>query len=93
MPSDITRMWKSTRVKEEIVAFLQEKYKPKSQYDNEKVEYNQIIILAEFIQYNIIFAKNELMFDEYKIAMLCDLFWKLLEFDPEDDSKEINVQD
>ena len=40
LPSDITKMWKSTRVKEEIVAFLQDKYKPKSQYDAEKVEYN-----------------------------------------------------
>ena len=30
LPSDIAKMWKSTRVKEEIVAFLQEKYKPKS---------------------------------------------------------------
>ena len=30
--------------------------------------------------YNIIFAKNELMFDEIKVAMFCDIFWKLLEF-------------
>ena len=57
------------------------------------MEYNQINILAEYILYNIIFAKNELMFDEYKVAMVCDLFWKLLEFDPEDDAKEINVED
>ena len=39
--------------------------------------------MAEYILYNLIFAKNELMFDDIKTAMLCDLLWKLLEFDPE----------
>jgi len=34
--------------------------------------------------YNIIFAKNELLFDEFKTAALLDLFWRLLEFEPED---------
>lgn len=38
--------------------------------------------------YNMIFAKNELMFDEFKIAVVCDLFWRLLEFDPEDETKD-----
>lgn len=74
-------------MKDEIVKFLQELYKPKSQFEQEKVEYNHINILAEFILYNIIFAKNELMFDEFKVAMMCDMFWRLLEFDPEDDSQ------
>ena len=36
--------------------------------------------------YNIIFAKNELMFDDIRVAMLLDIFWRLLEFNPEDDS-------
>lgn len=86
LPSDIETLWKSMRVKDELVKFLQEKYKPKSQFEQEKVEYNQINILAEFLMYNIIFAKNELLFDNFKISMLVDLFWQLLEFDPEDDS-------
>jgi hypothetical protein len=30
LPSDITRIWKSPRVKDELVKFLQELYKPKS---------------------------------------------------------------
>ena len=84
LPTDIKKLWKSTRVKEELVAFLQNLYKPKSQYDTEKVEYNQINILAEFIYYNLIFAKNEMMLDEFKVAVVLDLFWRLLEFDPED---------
>jgi len=30
----------------------------------------------------MIFAKNEMMFDEFKAAVVLDIFWKLLEFDP-----------
>ena len=43
--------------------------------------------------YNIIFAKNELMFDDFKIAVVLDIFWKLLEFDPDDsaDKKKDNL--
>jgi len=59
-------------------------FKPKSQFEQEKVEYNHINILAEFILYNLIFAKNELMFDEFKAAMLVDMFWNLLEFEVDD---------
>jgi hypothetical protein len=32
----------------------------------------------------MIFAKNELIFDEFKVAVVLDIFWKLLEFDPMD---------
>jgi hypothetical protein len=38
----------------------------------------------------MIFARNELMFDEFKVAVVLDIFWKLLEFDPNDKSS-INV--
>ena len=33
LPSDITKIWRSTRVKDELVKFLQELYKPKSQFE------------------------------------------------------------
>ena len=64
MPSDIRKVWKSPRTKDELVKFFQELYKPKSQFEQEKVEYNQINILSEYQYYNMIFAKNELMFDD-----------------------------
>ena len=32
----------------------------------------------------MIYAKNELMFDDFKISVVLDIFWKLLEFNPED---------
>ena len=38
----------------------------------------------------MIFAKNELMFDEFKVSVVLDIFWKLLEFDPID-KQSINV--
>ena len=41
--------------------------------------------------YNIIFAKNELMFDDIRVSMFLDIFWKLLEFNPEDES-ELHIQ-
>ena len=91
-PSDVEHFWRHTRVKDEIVKFFQEKYKPKSQYEAEKVEYNQINILAEQVQFNIIFAKNELLFDNIKVAMFLDIFWKLLEFDPDADAKDPDIQ-
>ena len=81
-PSDVKRLWASNRVKEEIILFLQDLFKPDSQFEQEKVEYNQINILAEYTYYNMIFAKNEMMFDEFKTAVVLDIFWKLLEFDP-----------
>ena len=33
----------------------------------------------------MIFAKNELMFDNYKTAVIVQLFWNLLEFNPDED--------
>jgi len=39
--------------------------------------------LAEYQLYNIIYAKNELMYDDIRVSMFLDIFWKLLEFDPD----------
>jgi hypothetical protein len=34
--------------------------------------------------YNMIFAKNELMYDDIQAAVLLDILWRLLEFEPEE---------
>jgi hypothetical protein len=34
--------------------------------------------------YNMIFAKNELMYDDIKTSVLLDILWRLLEFEPEE---------
>ena len=44
--------------------------------------------MAEYVLYNIVFAKNELMYDEFKVAVIVDMFWRLLEFDPEDPNEK-----
>ena len=74
-------------MKDELVNFFQELYKPASQFEEEKVEYNKINILAEYQMYNIVFAKTELMFDEFKISVVLDIFWKILEFDPDGEER------
>jgi len=45
------------------------------------------------MQFNLIFAKNELMFDDIKTALVLQLFWNLLEFDPLDDKKQDKDED
>ena len=40
----------------------------------------------------MIFAKNELMLDEIRQAVLLDIFWKLLEFDPNDEGEHMLIQ-
>jgi hypothetical protein len=45
------------------------------------------------MQFNLIFAKNEMMFDDIKTALVLQLFWKLLEFDPESSDDKIPDKD
>ena len=59
-PSDIRDIWKNSKVKNAMFAFLQDYFKPRSQYEPERVEYNALNILAEYQVYNLEFAKNEL---------------------------------
>jgi hypothetical protein len=40
-------------------------------------------IFTEFQLYNLVFAKNELIFDDHKASLLLHLFWRLLEFNPD----------
>ena len=43
--------------------------------------------MADFQLYNLIFCKNELMLDDYKVAVVMDILWKLLEFSPDGNDK------
>ncbi len=38
----------------------------------------EIGIIAEFHLYNLIFAKDELLLDDYKSCILVNMFWQLL---------------
>jgi len=59
-PSDINEIWKNSKVRNAMFAFMQNYFKPKSSYEPEKVEYNALNILAEFQVYNLEFSKNEM---------------------------------
>jgi hypothetical protein len=59
-PSDIKDIWKNSKVRNAMFAFMQNYFKPKSSYEPEKVEYNALNILAEYQVYNLEFSKNDL---------------------------------
>ena len=49
-------------------------------------------ILAEYQSYNLIFLKNELALTDIQCAACLDMFWNLLEFDP-DEQKSMEIDD
>lgn len=57
-------IWNSGRPKEQIIDILANHYKPKSPAEEEKLEYNELNILAEYQLHNLIFLKNELLLDD-----------------------------
>ena len=69
-PSLIKKIWTSSNMKEEFIHIFQDFFKPKSSLEQEKVEYNEINIFSEYQLYNLVFAKNQLIFDDHKAAML-----------------------
>lgn len=75
-------------MKEEIFHIFQEQFKPKSSLEPEKVEYNEMNIFSEYQLYNLVFAKNELIYDDYKASLLLHLCWQLLEFNPDSPSND-----
>lgn len=70
-------------MKEDLAELFKAYFKPKSSIEQEKVEHNEINIFAEYQLHNLIFGKNELMMDHNKCAVLLNIFWNLLEFDPD----------
>ena len=67
-------------MKELVFRIFLEHYRPKTSYETEKVEYNEINIFAEFQLYNLLFCRNELQLNCTKTAVILNLFWQLLEF-------------
>lgn len=82
-PSHLKKVWSSSNMKEELISIFQEHFKPKSSLEQEKVEYNEINIFSEFQLYNLVFVKNELIFDDHRASLFLHLCWKLLEFNPD----------
>lgn len=76
-------VWSKSRPKAALLEFLTLYFKPKSSLDPERVDYNALNILADYQLYNLEFAKNELTLNDKQSACVLNLFWKLLEFDPD----------
>jgi hypothetical protein len=82
-PSSIRDIWKNEKVKKAMFNYMTEYFKPRSSYEPERVEYNALNILVEYQVYNLEFAKNDLHLTDFQSALVLDLFWRLLEFDPD----------
>ena len=96
-PSTIASIWSKSKSKQAMLERLQWFFRPRNSYEQERVDYNCLNIFAEFQTYNLQFAKNELYLSDRQCANVLDLFWRLLEFDPDsqatDQSLEINIRD
>jgi len=57
---------------------LQKQFNPENRIEEEKMDYNELNILAEFQIYNLLFAKNELLLEDEPTSYLLEVFWKLL---------------
>lgn len=71
-------------MKEELFNVYHEHFKPRNSLEPERVEYNEKNFFSEFQLYNLVFAKNTLLYDDYKSAIVLNVFWRLLEFNVAD---------
>ena len=90
-PSNITAIWSTFKVKKNMLDYMQWYFRPKNSYDPERVDYNALNILSEYQTYNLEFVRNELDFNDEQSANVLDVFWKLLEFDPDEKSIEREI--
>ena len=47
-PKAVKKLWKTPRIKEGLIEIFSNHFKPKSSIEEQKVEYNEINIFAEF---------------------------------------------
>ena len=68
-------IWSKSRPKQALFDHLQAHFKPKSSLDRERVDYNALVILAEFQTYNLELCKNELYLTDEQSAAVLHMFW------------------
>jgi len=86
-PSQVRDIWRNSKSKNAMFTFMCEHFKPRTQYEPERVEYNALNILSEYQVYNLEYCKNELCLTDVQTSLVLDLFWSLLEFDPDEKVK------
>lgn len=57
-PSEIARLSGASKLKVVMLQFYQWFFRPRSSYENERVDYNTLNILAEYQCFNLEFAKQ-----------------------------------
>ena len=75
----IETIWNAPKPKEVIHSTLEKFFK--SIGLGAQKEFNEINILAEYQLHNLIFLKHELLFSDRTVALLLNIFWKLLDLD------------
>ena len=91
-PSTVSEIWATFKVKAAMIKYLTWYFRPKNSYDPERVDYNALNILAEYQCFNLEFCKNELSLSDKQSACVLDMFWSLLEFDPDEKSVERDIE-
>lgn len=66
-----------------MLEFLTTHFRPRSTLEPERVDYNCLNIFAEYQTFNLEYCKNELQLNDRQSANVLDMFWQLLEFDPD----------
>ena len=66
-------------------------FRPRNSYEPERVDYNALNFLSEFQCFNMEFCKNELNLNDKQTSIVLDMFWSLLEFDPDEKSVEKDI--
>jgi len=82
-PSVIATICKTFKTKAAMLNHLQWYFRPRNAYEPDRVDYNALNILAEYQVFNLEFCKQELSLNDKQTASVLDLFWSLLEFDPD----------
>ena len=77
-PDHVEAFWVSPRPKEAMIEHYQKTFNPENKLDEEKLDYNELNIVAEFQVYNLIFAKKDLLLENEKATYLMEIFWRLL---------------
>lgn len=91
-PSHLTKFIRTFKKKKAIQDHLGWYFRPRSQFEPERVDYNCLNILAEYQCYNFEFAKDTLELNKRQTANVLDVFWQLLEFNPDSEDAECGDQ-
>ena len=75
----ITEVWKHENPKDFIIDFISKYFTEQKMMGN--FNNNDLLILAEFHLFNLIFAKEQLHLDDNKSMVLLNIFWELIKND------------